>query len=96
MSPKLLISLFIVAAIGLTVVNAEDFDPARTHVIDVYKNNILFRGNEPTINSTFIYKQLTDRLRTVALKEANITLGDFYLVGKFTSLVQKQYMIIFA
>lgn len=83
MSPKLLLSLLVIAAIGLASVAAEDFDPARLHVIDVYKNNILFRGNEPTVNSTFIYNQLTARMRTVALKEANITLGDFYLVGTF-------------
>jgi hypothetical protein len=81
MSPKLLFSLFVIASIGFAVVSASDFDPDRVHVIDVYKNNILFRGNEPTVNTTFIYGQLTDRLRYIALKEANITLGDFYLVG---------------
>jgi protein-tyrosine phosphatase len=80
MSPKLLFTLFVIASIGFAVVSASDFDPDRVHVIDVYKNNILFRGNEPTVNTTFIYGQLTDRLRYIALKEANITLGDFYLV----------------
>jgi len=81
MSPKYLF-LFVIAVIGLAVVSASDFDPDRVHVIDVYKNNILFRGNEPTRNTTFIYDELTNRLRYIALKEANITLGDFYLVGK--------------
>jgi hypothetical protein len=73
--------------IGIGSVAASNFDPNRVHVVDVFKNNILFRGNEPTRNTTFIYDELTARLRLIAQKEANITLDDFYLVGMSKLLI---------
>lgn len=83
MSSKLLFSFL---ALAIAVVSASTFSPDRVHVIDVYKNNILFRGNEPTNSTTFVYDDLTNRMRYIALKEANITLGDFYLVGMWRFL----------
>ena len=55
-----------------------EFNPHRTHLVDIFNTSLMFRGNAPIVNGSFAREQLQKNLEDVAQNNTfkNTTLPD--------------------
>ena len=76
--------LLITSCSHLVFGHISEFNPHRTHLVDIFNTSLMFRGNAPIVDGSFDREQLQQNLQMVA---GNNTIKNTTLPVKFDLIV---------